>query len=52
VGGGIILPDEQVVVTQPSAGEFKAFTAVCTHAQCVVSSVRTARPRQVRRLRR
>ena len=27
----VILPDEQVVVTQPAEGEFKCFTAVCTH---------------------
>ena len=38
-GGGTIFTDEQVVVTQPSAGEFKCFTAVCTHSGCVVSSV-------------
>jgi nitrite reductase/ring-hydroxylating ferredoxin subunit len=28
-----------VVVTQPTAGEYKAFTAVCTHMQCIVGSV-------------
>lgn len=39
VGGGMILPDEQIVVTQPTEGAFKAFTAVCTHQACVVSSV-------------
>jgi len=38
-GGGKIFADEKVVVTQPSAGEFKCFTAVCTHQGCVVSSV-------------
>jgi Rieske Fe-S protein len=38
-GGGKIFADERVVVTQPSAGEFKCFTAVCTHNGCVVSSV-------------
>lgn len=37
VGGGII--QEDVVVTQPSEGEFKAFTAVCTHQQCLVGEV-------------
>ncbi len=39
VGGGVILAAEKIVVTQPSEGEFKAFTAVCTHAQCLVTSV-------------
>lgn len=39
VGGGIVLSDEQVVITQPTAGEFHAFTAVCTHAQCLVTAV-------------
>jgi len=38
-GGGRIFTDEQVVVTQPTAGEFRCFTAVCTHRQCLVSSV-------------
>jgi nitrite reductase/ring-hydroxylating ferredoxin subunit len=38
VGGCTVLADEKVVVTQPTEGEFKAFTAVCTHQGCVVSS--------------
>ena len=29
VGGGVIL--NGIVVTQPTEGEFKAFTAICTH---------------------
>lgn len=37
VGGGVIV--DKVVVTQPSAGEFAAFSAVCTHAQCLVTEV-------------
>jgi Rieske Fe-S protein len=39
VGGGVILTGRKVVITQPTAGTFKAFSAVCTHQGCVVSSV-------------
>lgn len=39
VGGGTVFGSEQVVVTQPTAGHFKAFSAVCTHAGCLVTSV-------------
>jgi nitrite reductase/ring-hydroxylating ferredoxin subunit len=39
VGGGQIFADQEVVVTQPKAGEFKCFTAVCSHQGCIVSSV-------------
>ena len=39
VGGGTIFADEKVVVTQPAEGDFKAFTAVCTHAGCLVGQV-------------
>ena len=39
VGGGKILDGIKVVVTQPTEGDYKAFSAICTHNQCTVSSV-------------
>jgi Rieske Fe-S protein len=38
-GGGKILTDKKIVITQPQAGTFKAFTAVCTHMGCIVNTV-------------
>ncbi|MER6780102.1 MULTISPECIES: Rieske (2Fe-2S) protein [unclassified Streptomyces] len=39
VGGGTVLKDEKLVVTQPTAGSFRCFTAVCTHQGCLVNKV-------------
>jgi Rieske Fe-S protein len=39
VGGGVVVKASKTVVTQPEKGVFKAFSAVCTHAGCVVSTV-------------
>jgi Rieske Fe-S protein len=39
VGGGVVIAAQKVVVTQPTAGEFKAFSATCTHMACTVGSV-------------
>lgn len=38
VGGCLVVPDAKVVVTQPTEGDFKAFTAVCTHQGCLVET--------------
>jgi nitrite reductase/ring-hydroxylating ferredoxin subunit len=39
VGGGKIFADEKIVVTQPTEGEFKAFSNICTHQRCPVANV-------------
>ena len=39
VGGGVILADEGLVVTQPEEGTFKAFSSKCTHQGCQVTKV-------------
>jgi hypothetical protein len=39
VGGGKIFADQQVVVTQPASGTFKAFSTTCTDQGCQVSQV-------------
>ena len=39
VGGGVIIADPAVVITQPEAGTIKCFSAVCTHQGCLVGSV-------------
>ncbi len=39
VGGGLILDEPAVVVTQPTEGDIKAFTAICPHQGCLVSEV-------------
>jgi nitrite reductase/ring-hydroxylating ferredoxin subunit len=39
VGGGKVFTDAKVVVTQPTAGQYKGFSAVCTHQGNIVGSV-------------
>jgi Rieske Fe-S protein len=39
VGGGMIFTAEKVVVTQPAKGQYKAFSAICTHVGCVCDAV-------------
>ncbi|MER6201514.1 Rieske (2Fe-2S) protein [Streptomyces sp. NPDC001586] len=38
-GGGTILKEQKLVVTQPTAGSFRCFTAVCPHQGCLVNKV-------------
>jgi Rieske Fe-S protein len=39
VGGGKVFADAEVVVTQPAAGTFKGFSAICQHLGCTVGDV-------------
>jgi Rieske Fe-S protein len=39
VGGGKIYTAARVVVTQPKRGQYKAFSAVCTHVGCLLNEV-------------
>jgi Rieske Fe-S protein len=39
VGGGVVLDDRGVVVTQPVAGTFAAFGTTCPHQGCSVNAV-------------
>ena len=39
VGGGKIFPSENAIITQPTAGTFKAFEATCTHMGCTLAAV-------------
>ena len=39
VGGGVVLSEQRLVVTQPEPGRFEGFSAVCTHQGCTVAAV-------------
>ncbi|BCJ61297.1 Rieske (2Fe-2S) protein [Micromonospora endophytica] len=39
VGGGAVLAAQGIVITQPSAGEFRGFDPRCPHQGCNVSNV-------------
>ena len=39
VGGGKIIDGPNIVITQPQSGSFRAFSAICTHQGCIVSTV-------------
>ena len=38
VGGCFVVAAAKVVLTQPTEGDFKAFSAVCTHQGCLVET--------------
>ncbi|MFW6642289.1 Rieske (2Fe-2S) protein [Nocardiopsis algeriensis] len=38
-GGGVVFNSSKLVVTQPEAGEYRAFTAACTHGGCTVQEI-------------
>jgi Rieske Fe-S protein len=39
VGGGVIVTDHRVVITQPTAGDLRGFSAICTHLGCTVATI-------------
>ncbi|WP_406235959.1 Rieske (2Fe-2S) protein [Nocardia sp. NBC_01009] len=39
IGGGRIFPQQGLVVTQPTPGEVRAFSAVCPHQGCAVAKI-------------
>ncbi|GAA2498793.1 Rieske (2Fe-2S) protein [Streptomyces thermolineatus] len=39
LGGGTVLPERKIVITQPEQDRFRAFSAICTHQGCLVSQV-------------
>ncbi|MGO2112499.1 MAG: ubiquinol-cytochrome c reductase iron-sulfur subunit [Pseudoclavibacter sp.] len=39
VGGGLIVSEVPLVVTQPTEGEVHAFSGICTHQGCAVGQV-------------
>ncbi|MFI9718859.1 ubiquinol-cytochrome c reductase iron-sulfur subunit [Streptomyces sp. NPDC052396] len=39
VGGARLFREQKLVVSQAAKGEYRAFSAVCTHAGCVVDKV-------------
>jgi Rieske Fe-S protein len=40
VGGGVIVQSARVVLTRDAAGSLHAFSSICTHQGCAVTSVR------------
>lgn len=42
VGGSKVFPEAKVIVSQPAAGQYVAFSAVCTHQGCTVNKIEGA----------
>ncbi|MEO3782410.1 Rieske (2Fe-2S) protein [Actinocorallia sp. B10E7] len=42
VGGSKVFPEAKVIVSQPTAGRYVAFSAVCTHQGCTVNKIEGA----------
>jgi nitrite reductase/ring-hydroxylating ferredoxin subunit len=43
VGGGVVVTGQQLIVTQPVKGDFKAYTTICTHQGGDVTAVSNGR---------
>ncbi|WP_068159561.1 ubiquinol-cytochrome c reductase iron-sulfur subunit [Rhodococcus phenolicus] len=39
VGGAVMIDGKRLVLSQPVAGDFRAFVAICTHSGCNISGV-------------
>jgi Rieske Fe-S protein len=39
VGGALIIPELELVISQPTAGTFTGLSAICTHTACLVDRV-------------
>ncbi|WP_031486486.1 Rieske (2Fe-2S) protein [Streptomyces bicolor] len=39
-GGGKVFSAEKVVVSQPTAGDYKAFSTICTHQNCPMTDLK------------
>ncbi|MFI8100017.1 Rieske (2Fe-2S) protein [Streptomyces sp. NPDC086023] len=39
VGGAKLFREQRLLVSQPSAGQYRAFSAKCTHAGCILDKI-------------